>query len=855
MRLKYFCLSAALVAVSQVKVVASVTTLTCAQTDVPAYTIAGKDSTCQIFIYSPGPKEGLHLAYLTEGNQWLDVGQLCASDYGPWGSEKKMYNPFVVKATDGTWRALWGVNSRSPQFAVAYSEDLVTWRPQDYPVVREKGVSEPVAYQMDDGTFDIYIKTTNGKRYVQASNDFRSFTEDSIEAVADDILWTRDSAMVDGKYYWGNEFEVSAFHLGYIRNWFKALADDEAQNNRELPKTATDLEQLLTVASESSQNHLVTRGADGTILAKLNVKGSDTKRISQKLVGIFFEDISRAADGGLCAELLQNGDFEYNREDREHQWNDTTAWAGVKTVSTEGGVSQNNPHYAVVEVEPIINNGWDGIVVQRGAKVPGKDGKYQPYTYQVSLYARCLNCKQKQLTVALVGKKGTLFAQAKLKVRGSEWTEYKTQLVVTDKDGGKLSKFAIFPKGDGQVGIDLVSLKPQDTFKGHGLRKDLADTIAALKPKFVRFPGGCMLHGQGLDNIYHWKESIGPLKDRKPAYNIWRYHQTRQLGFYEYFQWCEDMGAEPLPVLAAGVPCQNSEANKDGIAGQQDGIPMAKMPQYIQDVLDLVEWANGDPATSKWAKMRADAGHPAPFHLKMIGIGNEDLISSVFRERYLMICKALKEKYPNIEVVGTVGPFHWPSSDYIEGWKIARENRMCIDAVDEHYYERPGWFINHQDYYDHYDRNQAKVYLGEYASRGKNATDNALAEGIHLCNVERNGDIVEMTSYAPLLSKDGYSNWSPDMIYFDNSKVRVSESYKIQKMFSVHSGDTYIASELDLPEELRKYIGVSIVRDSRKSKTWLKIVNALPVKLQIKLSGLYDGTVDVDARSPKVVAL
>ena len=342
MRLKYFCLSAALVAVSQVKVVASVTTLTCAQTDVPAYTIAGKDSTCQIFIYSPGPKEGLHLAYLTEGNQWLDVGQLCASDYGPWGSEKKMYNPFVVKATDGTWRALWGVNSRSPQFAVAYSEDLVTWRPQDYPVVREKGVSEPVAYQMDDGTFDIYIKTTNGKRYVQASNDFRSFTEDSIEAVADDILWTRDSAMVDGKYYWGNEFEVSAFHLGYIRNWFKALADDEAQNNRELPKTATDLEQLLTVASESSQNHLVTRGADGTILAKLNVKGSDTKRISQKLVGIFFEDISRAADGGLCAELLQNGDFEYNREDREHQWNDTTAWAGVKTVSTEGGVSQNN---------------------------------------------------------------------------------------------------------------------------------------------------------------------------------------------------------------------------------------------------------------------------------------------------------------------------------------------------------------------------------------------------------------------------------------------------------------------------------------------------------------------------------
>ena len=234
------------------------------------------------------------------------------------------------------------------------------------------------------------------------------------------------------------------------------------------------------------------------------------------------------------------------------------------------------------------------------------------------------------------------------------------------------------------------------------------------------------------------------------------------------------MGAEPLPVFAAGVPCQNSVADERGVAGQQGGIPMSEMPQYIQDVLDLVEWANGDPATSKWAKMRADAGHPAPFNLKMIGIGNEDLISTDFEQRYLIICKAVKQKYPQIEVVGTVGPFHFPSSDYIEGWKIARENKRWIDAVDEHYYEQPGWFLNHQDYYDHYDRKAPKVYLGEYASRGANAVDNALAEGIHLCNVERNGDVVEMTSYAPLLCKDGYSNWQPDMIYFDNNNVRAS---------------------------------------------------------------------------------
>ena len=217
-----------------------------------------------------------------------------------------------------------------------------------------------------------------------------------------------------------------------------------------------------------------------------------------------------------------------------------------------------------------------------------------------------------------------------------------------------------------------------------------------------------------------------------------------------------------------------------------------------------------------------------------------------------MICKALKEKYPEIEVVGTVGPFHWPSSDYVEGWKIAKENKRFIDAVDEHYYEQPGWFVNHQDYYDSYDRQQPKVYLGEYASRGKDALDNALAEGIHLCNVERNGDVVEMASYAPLLSKDGYSNWSPDMIYFNNNKVRASQSYEVQKMFSVHAGDNYVESKLDLPASLRRYVGISVVKDSKSGKTWLKVVNALPCKLKLKLSGLSHQEIAIDARKYNV---
>ena len=818
MKTRYLLLSAALMVMSQTMAAAP-------EQDAPAYSIVGRDSTCQIFVYSPDPTAGLHLAYLTDEDKWVDVGQLCASDYGPWGAEKKMYNPFVVKANDGTWRALWSVNDHAPQFAVAYSEDLITWRPQDYPIVKEKGVLDVAAYQMDDGNFDVYLKTKRGKRYVQVSPDFRTFQEDSLEATADEILWQRDTATINGKLYQGCDFEVPAVHLQYIRSWFKALAEDNAENNRPLPKTpAAPLEATLTI--EPNKQH----------------------RISDKLMGIFFEDISRAADGGLCAELLQNGDFEYNGEDHQHQWKATTAWQGNVNVATDNGVSQNNPHYAIVGDTPIYNIGWDGIAAKRGM------------VYEVSFQAHCLDGKKKQLTVALVNKEGLPMAQAKMKVEGDQWAEYQAQLCITDKYKGELGtdkdiRFSIFPKGEEKVGVDLVSLKPQDTYKGHGLRKDLAEAIADLKPRFVRFPGGCMLHGQGLDNIYHWKESVGPQKDRKPAYNIWGYHQSRQLGFYEYFQWCEDMGAEPLPVLAAGVPCQNSVANSQGVAGQQGGIPMKDMPQYIQDVLDLVEWANGDPATSKWAKLRADAGHPAPFHLKMIGIGNEDLISTDFETRYLMICKAVKEKYPQLEVIGTVGPFHWPSSDYIEGWKLAKAHSNIIDAVDEHYYEQPGWFINHQDYYDQYDRKAPKVYLGEYASRGADALDNALAEGIHLCNVERNGDVVEMASYAPLLSKDGYSNWSPDMIYFNNNNVRASESYKMQRMFGQHAGDTYISSVLELPAELKKYVGTSVVKDSKTGKTWLKVVNALPRILKLKVGGMGKKEISVGARSAEVFEL
>jgi alpha-L-arabinofuranosidase len=399
-------------------------------------------------------------------------------------------------------------------------------------------------------------------------------------------------------------------------------------------------------------------------------------------------------------------------------------------------------------------------------------------------------------------------------------------------------RLRIIGKKSDKVALDMISLFPHDTFKGHGLRKDLAETIAALKPKFVRFPGGCMSHGEGIGNIYHWNHTVGPWQDRKPDFNIWHYHQTRGLGFYEYFQFCEDIGAEPLPVLAAGVPCQNSRPNAEGYGGQQGGISMEDMPAYIEELCNLIEWANGDPATNKWAKMRADAGHPAPFNLKYIGIGNEDIISTVFEERCEMICKAIKARYPNIIVCGTAGPFHNPSADYIEGWKFAKKHKDIIDMVDEHYYESTGWFMHHQDYYDDYDRSAPKVYIGEYASRTR-THESALAEALYLCSVERNADIIEMTSYAPLLAKEGHHNWNPDMIYFDNTSVQLTPSYETQRLFGIYSGDRYVSSDLQTEDaQLRYRVAASVVKDTKNAKTYLKLVNALPSALQIDVKGV-----------------
>ena len=765
----------------------------------------------KVFIYSPNPGAGLHIAS-EEGGKWKDLGQLCASDYGTWGAEKKMYRPSLCRATDGSWRLVFQVNDRAPLFAASYSKDLITWRPQDYPFVSAKKCLSPVVTPAGN-FFSVCYKTgDNAVRCITGSHDFRHFYGDVAVSSVNEKLWQRDSIDINGQRIDGQYFSLSDNELNAIRSHFAERAQDGRLSNERMHDDAQNLK------------------LPATMEATLTVFLNEEKPISDKLIGIFFEDISYAADGGLYAELIQNRDFEYTARDHRG-WNATTAWHSSRPIeiATEHPLHPNNPHYALIWPDTLWNEGWDGIVVEKGKK------------YDFSMYVLAGGQKQ-DFMIQLTTDDGTVLAQSKLKTRATDWQQYAT--VLTAKASAEKARLVIIPLKAAHVGIDMVSLFPQETFKNrkNGLRKDLAQVIADLHPKFVRFPGGCMSHGQGLENIYHWNHTVGPLQARKPDFNIWNYHQTRGLGFFEYFQFCEDIGAEPLPVLAAGVPCQNSANNAEGIGGQQGGIPMSEMPAYIEEICNLIEWANGDPTTNEWAKMRADAGHPAPFNLKYLGLGNEDIISTVYEERYEMLCKAIRERYPDIKICGTVGPFHTPSADYLEGWDFTKKNPDLQFMVDEHYYESTGWFINHRDYYDSYDRSAAKVYLGEWAASTNVKRPNvetALAEALYLTDIERNGDVVEMTSYAPMLSKDGHSNWNPDMIYFSNTHIRTTPAYEIQRIFSVYSGNRYVKSQIsNLKPQFAHRIGASVVRDSKTGKQYLKLVNALPTTMKIRVEGL-----------------
>ena len=575
-----------------------------------------------------------------------------------------------------------------------------------------------------------------------------------------------------------------------------------------------------------------TLGIPSTALAQKVKAPAGGKQISNELIGIFFEDISYSADGGLYSELIQNGSFEYNPTERDG-WGPGTEWRfhrpghslGQMMPQMADPIHPNNPTYMRLTVERVghyydydgwtgvgmRNDGFDGIAVKGGAK------------YDFSVFLRNGDDKKKDVRIVLVGDQNVVLGEATITAEGKAWKKYTAELTASaDYDRANLQILCL---ETGVLDVDMVSLMPQDTYKGHGIRRDMAEALEALNPKFMRFPGGCVIHGggDGFWNTYRWKTTIGPKEQRRGLKNTWGYHQSMGLGYYEYFQLCEDMGMQPVPILPCGVSCQGTNGGWGMKTQAQDAVPMSEMDEWLQDALDLIEWANGDVNTT-WGKKRAEQGHPEPFNLKYLGIGNEEKITKEFEERFKYMYKVIREKHPEIVIVGTAGPgSHKGNPDFDNGWRIAEEIDLAI--LDEHYYEQKEYFLDNQHNYDNYPRDRkTKVYLGEYAAKDRKLQD-ALAEALYLLGIERNGDVVTMTSYAPLFAKKHHESWNPDLIYFDNTKVYPTCSYYVQQMFGTTDGHYYYG-DVATVEGGDKYQGTSCVLNTEKGELYIKYVNA-----------------------------
>ncbi|WP_369034311.1 alpha-L-arabinofuranosidase C-terminal domain-containing protein [Streptomyces adonidis] len=497
-------------------------------------------------------------------------------------------------------------------------------------------------------------------------------------------------------------------------------------------------------------------------------------KIDDTMYGVFFEDINRAADGGLYAELVQNRSFEYSTADNR-SYTPLTSWAvgGTATALNDDGRlnARNRTYLSLDAASSVTNSGYNtGIRVEDGKK------------YDFSVWARADQAGT--LTVSLTDAGGVLAEAHQVEVKGG-WAKYKARFTATrTSTTGRLTVAT-----DNSVALDMISLLPRDTYKGHGLRKDLASKIAALDPGFVRFPGGCLVNTGSMQDYseasnwerkrsYQWKDTIGPVEERATNSNFWGYNQSYGLGYYEYFQFSEDMGAMPLPVVPALVT---------GCGQNKAVVDEALLKRHVQDTLDLIEFANG-PVTSEWGRKRAQMGHPKPFHLTHIEVGNEENLPNEFFARFTEFRTAIEAEYPDITIISNSGPDD-SGSTFDTAWKLNRDAN--VDMVDEHYYNSTNWFLQNNDRYDSYDRNGPKVFLGEYASGG-NTFKNALSEAAFMTGLERNADVVKLASYAPLLANEDAVQWRPDMIWFNNHASWGSASYEVQKLFMTNVGDRVV---------------------------------------------------------------
>ncbi|MDQ0059335.1 alpha-L-arabinofuranosidase C-terminal domain-containing protein [Paenibacillus harenae] len=509
------------------------------------------------------------------------------------------------------------------------------------------------------------------------------------------------------------------------------------------------------------------------------------------LFGIFFEDLNHAADGGLYAELVRNRSFEFDPIDHR-DFHALTAWEKVERgggraeLSIEDSQPMNvrNKHYAVIAIQEagdgvgIMNMGFNtGIPVRAGEN------------YRFSFYARRDESLNEPVRIAIESKTGIVHGEAVVVVDSAEWKRYEAEMTADETNFS--SRLTIVTGGTGKLYVDMVSLFPVLTYQGrtNGLREDIATLLAELKPKFMRFPGGCLVHDGSLNpddrnSMYRWKNTIGPVEQRPSRRNNWSYNQTLGLGYYEYFLFCEDIGAKPIPILPGGYDPHHKRI-----------VPIDELGPWIDDALDLIEFANGDPST-EWGSIRAELGHPEPFGLEYIGIGNEE-VGEPFFERYTYFHRAIKAKYPAMKIINSSGPFA-AGGEYERGWQSARENGS--DLVDEHYYQSPEWFLANFDRYDGFKADEPKVFLGEYASWG-NTYYNALAEASFMIGLERNAHAVGLACYAPMLCNVDYVNWKPDLIWFNNHEVFGTANYYVQKLFMHHQGDRLLRIEASGFEE------------------------------------------------------
>ena len=558
--------------------------------------------------------------------------------------------------------------------------------------------------------------------------------------------------------------------------------------------------------------------------------------VNPAMWGVFFEDINFGADGGLYAELVINRGFEF--PDALMGWAklSPSLAKGELAVRSDDGFNAKNPHYvrvASTAAAPfgLSNHGFRGMGVRAGE------------AYDFAARVRQVAGTPK-LVVRLYGGDGTVLDTAELTGFASDWEKRATTLHPKDTD--PKAWLAVFIEGGGTLDLDFVSLFPQKTWKDRagGLRADMVQALADLKPGFFRFPGGCIVEGSDLSKRYQWKNTLGPVEERPLLINRWNYeflhrptpdyYQSFGLGFYEYFLLCADIGAQPLPILNCGMACQFNSGEL---------CPLEDLDTYIQDALDLIEFANG-AVTTTWGAKRAALGHPEPFGMKLLGIGNEQW-GPQYIERYAKFSAVLKAKHPEIELVSAAGPS--PDDDRFKFlWPKLRE--LKADIVDEHSYAPPAWFLDSAHRYDDYDRNGPKVFMGEYAAqsvatlstKNRNTLECALAEAAFLTGLERNADVVRMASYAPLFGHVDAWQWTPNLLWTDNLQTLRTANYHVQALFAQNRGDRMLPVTLaGLSETEAKRLYASATLDEQAGQIIVKLVNATAeaAKLQVNLSG------------------